>query len=264
MVNGADEGLSYDRQLLLNGPKRNSTLALWEVQRYGTDSYADPDYVSIYGLRPAEWYSRGIRILGRTAVECTRDSLADAIGTKIAAAASAATSTGAVVVIDPFAGSGNTLYWIMRHLSGARGVGFELDDVVFELTRQNLSMLELPIEVLHSECSLGLAAITVATDELVVAFLAPPWGEALSASTGLDLRRTTPPVVDIVDSLVDRFDGRLLCAIQVHERVEPASLAEVEARFDWSELLVFDLSAQGDNHGILLAGRTGRSVSRRR
>ena len=256
MVNGADEGLSYDRQLLLGGPKRNSTLALWEVQRYGTDSFADPDYVSMYGLRPADWYSRGIRVLGRTAVECTRDSLADAIATKIAAAANAADSAEAVVVIDPFAGSGNTLYWIMRHLPNARSVGFELDDVVFELTRRNLSMLELPIQVLHTECSSGLATVAVAADELVVAFLAPPWGEALNASTGLDLRRTTPPIVDIVDSLVDRFDGRMLCAIQVHERVDPASLAEVEARFDWSELSVFDLDAPGHNHGILLAGRT--------
>ena len=28
---------------------------LWEVQRYGTDSYGDPDYVPIYGMRPADW-----------------------------------------------------------------------------------------------------------------------------------------------------------------------------------------------------------------
>ena len=51
----------YDRQLLLLGAKRNATLELWEIQRYGTDSYDDPDYVSIYGLRPVDWYSKGIR-----------------------------------------------------------------------------------------------------------------------------------------------------------------------------------------------------------
>ena len=62
----------YNRELLLSGEKRNAVLDLWEVQRYGTDSYGDPDYVSIYGLPPADWYEKGIRLLGRTAVELTR------------------------------------------------------------------------------------------------------------------------------------------------------------------------------------------------
>ena len=78
---------TYDRRLLLAGEKRNAMLKLWEVQRYGSDSFGDPDYVSIYGLRPPEWYARGIRVLGRTAVECTRDELADAIGADTAALA---------------------------------------------------------------------------------------------------------------------------------------------------------------------------------
>src|SRR4030095_16171357 len=74
----------YDRELLLNGARRDAVLELWEVQRYGSDSYGDADYVSVYGLRPADWYGRGVRLLGRTAVECTRDALADAIGKDVA------------------------------------------------------------------------------------------------------------------------------------------------------------------------------------
>jgi hypothetical protein len=31
------------------------------------------------------------------------------------------------VVVDLFAGSGNTLYWIRRHAGARRGIGFELD-----------------------------------------------------------------------------------------------------------------------------------------
>jgi hypothetical protein len=54
----------YDRQLLLLGAKRNAVLELWEVQRYGSDSYGDVDYVSIHGLPPSEWYARGIGLLG--------------------------------------------------------------------------------------------------------------------------------------------------------------------------------------------------------
>ena len=99
-------------------------LALWEVQRYGSDSFRDPDYVSVYGLAPEEWYSLGIRLLARTAVECTRDRLADLIGRDIAVLADAAQMVSGSVVVDPFAGSGNTLYWIQRHLLDCRGVGF--------------------------------------------------------------------------------------------------------------------------------------------
>ena len=224
------------------------------MERYGADSYADADYVSIYGLRPSEWYAKGIRLLGRTAVECTRDGLADAIGADIAATVGDARRLAGAVVIDPFAGSGNTLYWMLRHLPGARGVGFELDDEVFALTRRNLSILGLPIEVRHADYASGLANVTIGADELVIAFLAPPWGDALDKSAGLDLGRTTPPVGEIVDVLVDVFAGRLLCAVQVYEQIDPASLADVEARFDWSFLRIYDLNSPGMNHGVLLAG----------
>jgi hypothetical protein len=59
----------YDRRLLSSGIKRNAVLELWEMRRHGTDGYGDADYVSVYGLRPADWYAKGIRLLGRTAVE---------------------------------------------------------------------------------------------------------------------------------------------------------------------------------------------------
>ncbi len=113
----------YDRELLLFGAKRNAVLELSEVQRYGMDSYGDPDYVSIYGMRPPDWHAKGARVLGRTAVECTRDGLGDAIGKDVAAIAAPCPDTSGMLVVDPFAGSGNTLYWLLRHLPGALGPG---------------------------------------------------------------------------------------------------------------------------------------------
>src|SRR5215472_9071256 len=98
----------YDRELLLHGSKRNEVLTLAEVKRYGLDSFADADYVSIYRMPPEEWYRAGARVLGRTAVECTRDALADRIGLDVASVAKRMPSTQ-FVVIDPFAGSCNTL-----------------------------------------------------------------------------------------------------------------------------------------------------------
>jgi hypothetical protein len=247
--------VTYDRRLLLGGAKRSAVLELWETRRYGTDNFGDADFVSIYGMRPGEWYQRGIRLLGRTAVECTRDELADAMGRDIAVAASAEPRNADALVIDPFVGSGNTLYWLLRHLPGARGLGFELDASVFALTQENLSILGLPIEILHTDYESGLAGVSGSTDQLVIAFLAPPWGDAFSKAAGLDLRHTEPPICEIVDVLTERFANRLLCAIQVYEKIDPDSLTEVEARFDWSTLRVYDFNAPGENHGILLAGQ---------
>jgi hypothetical protein len=166
----------YDRELLLGGAKRNAILDLWEVQRYGTDSFGDRDYVSLYGMRPADWHAKGVRVLGRTAVECTRDGLGDAIGKDVAAIATARPPTARTVVVDPFAGSGNTLYWLLRHLPGARGVGFESDPGVFQLTQQNMAALALPFDVVNVAYLSGLAGLSVAPDELLVVFIAPPLG----------------------------------------------------------------------------------------
>jgi hypothetical protein len=245
----------YDRQLLL-GAKRNSVLELSEVQRYGLDSYGDADYVSIYGMPPTDWYAKGIRLLGRTAVECTRDKLADAIGLDVALTLATVSPAARAFVIDPFVGSGNTLYWLLRHLSAARGIGFELDATVFQLTRRNLAIVESPIDILNADYAPGLADASVATDQMMIAFIAPPWGDALSKTSGLDLRRTTPPITGIVDFLFGRFkENQLLCAIQVHETVDRMSLTELTSRFDWSTRRIYGLNAPGENHGILLGTR---------
>lgn len=253
MGNGSSSPTSrYDRWLLL-GEKRYELLDLDEVQRYGRDSFGDPDFVSIYGLPPADWYARGVRLLGRTAVECTRDVFADLIGREIAAVAGAAGPVAGSIVIDPFAGSGNTLYWITRHVRPDRSVGFELDPIVFELTRGNLSRMDFEIEVIHERYESGLPALKVAGDELIVVFVSPPWGTALDEQRGLDFSLTAPPVAEVVD-LTARFfsQHKLLFAVQAYEIVTPESLAELTGRFQWSAFHVYDINTQAKNPGLLL------------
>jgi hypothetical protein len=243
----------YDRWLLL-GEKRNELLALREVQQYGRDSFGDPDYVTIYGFTPAEWYARGVRILGRTAVECTRDRLAGLIGRDVAVVARAAPAAAPPMVIDLFAGSGNTLYWIKRHTGARRGLGFERDDAVFELTRKNLSAVALGVDLRHDSYDHGLRTLAEPDENLLIVFVAPPWGHALSEASGLDLRRTQPPVAEVLDITTGILgQHNLLFAVQVHETVEPHSLADVTARFPWSAMKVYDINAAGQNHGLLLA-----------
>ncbi len=245
------QGPIYDRQLLLGGAKRNAVLELWEVQRYGTDSYGDADYVSIYGMRPADWDAKGVRLLGRTAIECTRDALGDAISRDVAALTARAPHPAGALVVDLFAGSGNTLYWLLRRLPGARGLGFEVDAEVFRLTQQNLAALELPLDILNADYRAGMTHVSMTADQLLIAFIAPPWGNALNKTSGLDLRRTMPPISEIVTFLFSAFASNpLLCVVQVYEIVVPASLAELTSRFD--SLRVYGLNAPGENHGILL------------
>ena len=254
---------AHDRSLLLHGSKRNEVLSLAEIEQYGLDSFADPKYVSIYGMKPPEWYGRGIRLLGRTAVECTRDPLADRIGRDISSVARHMPSEH-LVVIDPFAGSCNTLFWILQHLPNSEGIAFESDPQVFERTRRNLEILAQKIEFLKGDYAPLLTKCRVPEGGGIIAFVAPPWGTALDDMQGLDLCRTTPPVGEIIGELVQRFSkNKTLFAVQVYEKVSSPSLNQIRAMLDWAKLCIYDINKKGQNHGILL-GTKGWVPSDRR
>jgi hypothetical protein len=242
----------YDRSLLLHGSKRNELLTLAEIEKYGLDSFADAGYISIYGMPPREWYRHGIRLLGRTAVECTRDALGDRIGLDVASIA-ARMPSNQLVVIDPFAGSCNTLFWILRHLPNSEGIAFESDQQVFELTHRNLATLDQRIDLVHGDYVRLLEERRVPEDRGIVAFVAPPWGTALDEVQGLDLCRTTPPITDVIERIALQFPRhKTLFALQVYEKVSATSFAEVQTRLDWSELRIYDINEKGRNHGIVL------------
>lgn len=110
----------------------------------------------------------------------------------------------------------------------------------------------MSFDIFNTDHVSGLERVSVDTRELVVAFIAPPWGDALGP-TGLDLRVTTPPVAGIVDAVLGRFaPNRVLCAIQTYERMNAESVEDVTARFDWSTAHVYGLNEPGENHGVLL------------
>jgi hypothetical protein len=87
----------------------------------------------------------------------------------------------------------------------------------------------------------------------IVAFLAPPWADALSAETGLDLSRTKPPVGDIVDDFERVYpDNPILYVTEVHEHLVPEPLAELRTKFEWSELSLYGIAGPTGRHGVLL------------
>src|ERR1700730_512065 len=137
----------YDRDLLLSPAKRNQIVELWEVEKFGRDSFGDAGAVSLYGMTPTQWYARGVRILARTTLEATRDPLGSRIGEDVARVAATAPPGSVFGVVDPFAGSCNGLFWILRHLPGAQGLGFELEQVIFDMSARNIASIGAPIQL---------------------------------------------------------------------------------------------------------------------
>jgi hypothetical protein len=249
----------YDRDYLLSAEKRNQTLELWEVERFGGDSFGDPDAVSLYGLSPAEWWGRGVRILARTAVEAARDPLAKRIGATVALAVSKGSSDLALGVVDPFAGSCNGLVWILRELPGADGLGFESDPAIFELTSRNIASIGAPITLVHGDCRSLINEHRFSDRRRIIVALAPPWGDALDAKSGLDLSRTKPPVSDVIDDFERAYpENPILYVIETHERLAPSPLAHLRDKFDWSELETFEVGGPTGRHGILLGAKQWR------
>jgi hypothetical protein len=253
-----DTARRYDRAFLLSPEKRNQALALWEVRRYGRDSFGDADYTRLYGMAPTEWYARGVRLLARTTAECVRDALGDCIGQEIAHVLSLAPPTPGVTVIDPFAGSCNALYWILRRLPGARGIACELDPTICAMTRANLACLDgaPPIDLRCGDYRSLVPSFLVPADQLLVVFVSPPWGAALDAQTGLDLRRTQPPVPEILATIDSVYRDRpILFATQVRQPLDLTALTAVASQFAWSQLHMYDINVEGMKPGVLLGSR---------
>jgi hypothetical protein len=90
----------YDRDFLLSPAKRNQIIELWEVEKFGHDSFGDPDAVSLYDMMPAQWHARGVRILARTTLEAVRDQLGKRIGEDVARVADTAPPGLSLLAVD--------------------------------------------------------------------------------------------------------------------------------------------------------------------
>jgi len=246
----------YDRNFLLSPAKRNQIVELWEVEKFGRDSFGDPDAVALYGMRPAEWYAKGVRILARTTLEAVRDPLGNRIGADVARVAAMTPQGTLFGVVDCFAGSCNGLYSILRHLPRTEAIGFEFEPVIFEMSARNIASLGLPIRLFSGDYRQLLRVHRFPAGRRIVAFLAPPWAEALSAETGLDLGSTKPPIAEIVADIESAYpDTPILYVVEVHERLVPAPFAALRAGFEWSELSIYDLAGPTGRHGVLLGTR---------
>ena len=124
------------------------------------------------------------------------------------------------------------------------------------ITRRNLAVMGQKMELVHGDYVGLLEELHVPADRGVVAFVAPPWGTALDEVHGLDLCRTAPPIAEVIEQIARQFSvNSILFATQVYEKVTSASLRDVQAWFDWTDLRIYDIDEKARNHGILLGTR---------
>ena len=210
-----DSGRSDGLRAQLLGSRRYDVLGFDDVIEAGRIMFGDPEGLTFYGLKPTEWYARGIRLLGRTCVEATPDVTARPIARPVHALLGRREGVG---VVDLFAGSGNLMLHVAQALS-AQACGLDADRAVWAQTTANLRIIGAPTPVRHGDW-LSYFDDPLRVDTTVYV-LSPPWGSAFSFASGLDLARTDPPIPLIVDTIAARDRSTGCYAVIQHTPVEP-------------------------------------------
>ncbi|MTE17728.1 hypothetical protein F0L17_00985 [Streptomyces sp. TRM43335] len=208
----------------LLGPLRDRFLTSDQLREAGRLMCGRPEGLSLYGIPAPEMEARGLRILGRTAVECTKDPHPVAVADAVAEIEAAAPGTdGEAMVVDLFCGSGNFGHHLGRRL-GRPAYASELDPIVHEAGRHNLDRVGSAVDLRLADYRDLLDALP-ARSERDVYVVEPSWGPAFTPD-GLDLTRTSPPVPEILGN-IQRSRGRVPClvVIETSARVVHGSLA---------------------------------------
>lgn len=193
------------RKKLLSSDLMERQLSFLEVMRIGKSLHNRWNALMLYGMKPIEWYFSGIRILGRTSIEAHPDRSANRIGERTAQVFGQH-GHSVVDLIDPFLGSGNLTYHINRHHNPQRIVACEINRAISSLTTKSLQMLkkrgklgDVEIVVINDDWTKALGYVR---DVPTLVILAPPWGAAYE-DAGLDLRKTAPPIPELIDCFFD-------------------------------------------------------------
>lgn len=228
------------RRSLLDPPLATQVLDLAQLRKAARGLCGDAGDLRLYGLETDDWYRMGIRLLGRTVVEVTRDPQAAFIAAAVAATLEARGFRPSTVV-DLFVGSGNLLHHFVRETAVRRAVGYDADPTILGLTARNFEILSRTksgdttrIEFVTGDWTCGLESVRLAAagGETVLAIVEPPWGDAYTLE-GLDLGGTNPPIPVILAALRDsRGPGPLFAAIKTIPAVVPESRAVIEAAYE--------------------------------
>lgn len=194
---------------------------------------------SIYGEEIDK--SDKITITCRTLIECTHDKKAAAM---IAAQQETLKNwlsllyDEKVIVFDPFCGSGNSLLSYVNYISkemgiSCEGIGWDNNPVIVDCTKKSLKNV-LPKSYQPTiECH-PFESLTKGYDTSLLAWphiliVSPPWGDAVDSDGNLDLGKTHPPIMTIINQWKQLAIGTpTLYVIQVTRKIVQRSLDELD------------------------------------
>ncbi|WP_424104372.1 hypothetical protein [Paraburkholderia sp.] len=225
------KNLNSERNRWLYG-YRDSELPLDLILEAGQAMYGRPDAISLYGRTPVEYFPLGVRLMGRTAIECCIDERAQYLAEEAYRVSQRLFPGERPIVIDLFAGSCNLLFHIARRLNAIEALGFESDANVFALTRRNLEIVQAPVQVHHGDYAACLAQFANPGGAPVVCVVSPPWGAGFNYDMGLDLLRTEPPIDTITNHIHQiLWPHNFVVLIQTHRKTVFSSAQQVSAGF---------------------------------
>jgi hypothetical protein len=227
---------------------RDSELSLDQILEAGHAMYGDPHAIRLYGRSPLDYFPLGIRLMGRTVIECCIDDRAQFLAEEAYRATHCLFPGERPIVVDLFAGSCNLLFHVARRLNAIVALGFEKDDGVFALTRRNLSVADVPVNIYHGDYAEHLPKLFHHDGAPLVFIVSPPWGQGFNYRVGLDLCRTEPPVNSVIDQIRKVFPQRShMVMIQTHYKTVSSSVQKVSAGF--REVFdSFDSDTDTDSH----------------
>lgn len=238
----------------LLGAKRSVVLSLEEIRRVGEEFYEDPEGLDLYGMRPRDYFEMGVRIAGRTAMECSNDIRAAGQAKAVREVIQRRSFSGPPSAVDLFTGSGNSLFHLARSIDAVTAVGFELDENVYELTRKNFEKIGFRARFEPGSYQALLRPEILPPQHPCVVLVSPPWGTGFSYLDGLDLRRTDPPIGEILSFVRGRLpDHELIFVIQTHEQTVAASVSEITTgRTVYAQGVIHASNRPGRNQGYLI------------
>ncbi|EYF07706.1 hypothetical protein [Chondromyces apiculatus] len=202
-------------------------LAPAELGEVGRLVHGRAEDMALYGVPAPRMAAAGLRVLGRTALECTVDMHCVAIAEALYTLLGRPRRTPDLLVADLFCGSGNVGFHLGRRL-GVLVQASELDARVHAATQHNLSATGGPVALHRADYRdlLGQLAPRGPHDTYVVA---PPSGAASLPDDGTP-GDTSPPLGAIVDGIRrSRRGAPFLVVLKTSARTPPHALREAFA-----------------------------------
>jgi 16S rRNA G966 N2-methylase RsmD len=228
-------------------------LTLNDILEVGSIFYGGRDLLSLYGMDPFSFNKKGIRLLGRTSIECAIDAQSIQIARFIKNLKDDFFHGKGVVLLDLFAGSGNSLYHITKKINPLESIGIESNEKIYNLTCENLRIVNSNSKLYFGDAFEVIKQLKFPKETPIFVFLDPPWGRGLSSKYGLDLMKTSPSVYKtIIDVQKTLPHNPLIFIIKTYEKMAHYSVVNIVDQFSYSSIKLIPVMDNRFNIGMMV------------